>query len=117
MSKIRTMWRLISAVQQHYAVLLTTHSMIEADVLCGRVAILREGRLIELDSPIALKQKHSKFMTLTVTKNKMIFFNNNNDNKGTICIVGSDSIDTRIFEKGFFLFAIFLKVKRKEKKI
>jgi ABC-type uncharacterized transport system ATPase subunit len=61
-----TMWRLISAVQRHYAVLLTTHSMLEADVLCNRVAILRNGRLIELDSPIALKQKHSKFMTLTV---------------------------------------------------
>lgn len=37
-------------------VLLTTHSMVEADELCGRVAIIDHGRILALDTPHALKR-------------------------------------------------------------
>jgi ABC-2 type transport system ATP-binding protein len=37
-------------------VLLTTHYMVEADELCGRVAIIDRGRILALDSPRALKR-------------------------------------------------------------
>lgn len=74
-------WRVRCA--QHYAVLLTTHSMTEADVLCDRIAILKDGAraasdvdarltgrnqgvLVENDSPIELKKRYSKHMTLQV---------------------------------------------------
>jgi len=36
-------------------ILLTTHDMHEADVLCDRVAILDEGRIVALDTPARLK--------------------------------------------------------------
>jgi ABC-2 type transport system ATP-binding protein len=35
-------------------VVLTTHYMDEAEVLCDRVAIMDHGRILELDSPAAL---------------------------------------------------------------
>lgn len=37
-------------------VLLTTHYMVEADELCGRVAIIDRGRILALDTPQALKR-------------------------------------------------------------
>ncbi|MBI4364513.1 MAG: ABC transporter ATP-binding protein [Candidatus Latescibacteria bacterium] len=37
-------------------VLLTTHYMVEADELCGRVAIIDHGRILALDTPSALKR-------------------------------------------------------------
>jgi ABC-type multidrug transport system ATPase subunit len=39
-------------------VLLTTHNMREVEEVCDRVAILCRGRLIALDSPLALRQEH-----------------------------------------------------------
>lgn len=40
------------------SVLLTTHNMCEVEEVCDRVAILCRGRLIALDSPLALRQQH-----------------------------------------------------------
>jgi ABC-2 type transport system ATP-binding protein len=37
-------------------VLLTTHYMMEADELCGRLAIIDHGRILALDTPSALKR-------------------------------------------------------------
>jgi ABC-2 type transport system ATP-binding protein len=37
-------------------ILLTTHDMSEAEILCDRVAIIHKGNLIALDTPEALKQ-------------------------------------------------------------
>jgi len=39
-------------------VLLTTHNMQEVEQICDRVAILCRGKLIALDSPLALRQRH-----------------------------------------------------------
>ncbi len=38
--------------------LLTTHYMQEADELCDRVAIINNGELIDIDTPIRLKTRH-----------------------------------------------------------
>ena len=40
----------------HRTVLLTTHYMMEADELCGRVAIIDHGLILALDTPHALKR-------------------------------------------------------------
>ncbi|MCY3573902.1 MAG: ABC transporter ATP-binding protein, partial [Chloroflexi bacterium] len=37
-------------------ILITTHDMEEADLLCDRVAVIHEGRLVATDSPAALKR-------------------------------------------------------------
>ncbi|HMC66607.1 MAG TPA: ABC transporter ATP-binding protein [Gemmataceae bacterium] len=39
-------------------VLLTTHNMQEVEEICDRVAILCRGRLVALDTPLALRQEH-----------------------------------------------------------
>ena len=39
-------------------VLLTTHNMQEVEEICDRVAILCRGRLVALDTPLALRQLH-----------------------------------------------------------
>ena len=41
-------------------VLLTTHNMEEVEEVCDRVAILCKGRLVALDTPLALRQTHSE---------------------------------------------------------
>jgi ABC-2 type transport system ATP-binding protein len=38
-------------------ILLTTHDMQEADVLCDRIAILDDGRIVALDTPEGLKAR------------------------------------------------------------
>ncbi len=42
--------------QDGTTILLTTHDMDEADILCDRVAILHKGKLVALDTPEALKE-------------------------------------------------------------
>jgi ABC-type multidrug transport system ATPase subunit len=41
-------------------VLLTTHNMNEVEAICDRVGIMARGRLIALDSPLALRQRHTE---------------------------------------------------------
>ncbi len=60
------LWRFIARLNREgHAVVLTTHYLEEAEALCQRIAILRQGRLIRLDTTEALLASHSR-QTLTV---------------------------------------------------
>lgn len=51
----RRVWNLIRQMhEQGRTVLITTHSMEEAEALCGRVAIIDRGQVIACDTPLAL---------------------------------------------------------------
>jgi ABC-2 type transport system ATP-binding protein len=52
-----SVWEMIThlRVQQGRTLFLTTHYMDEADRLCDRVAIVDRGRIVALDTPVALK--------------------------------------------------------------
>jgi ABC-2 type transport system ATP-binding protein len=51
----RNLWDLLSGLNDSgRTVVLTTHYMDEAEVLCDRVAIMDAGRILEFDSPAAL---------------------------------------------------------------
>jgi ABC-2 type transport system ATP-binding protein len=51
----RNLWELVQMVKQKgKTVVLTTHYMDEAEVLCDRVAIMDAGKIIALDTPRAL---------------------------------------------------------------
>ncbi|MCA9325191.1 ATP-binding cassette domain-containing protein [Candidatus Saccharibacteria bacterium] len=48
----RNLWRLIEDVRKRgISVILTTHYMDEAEVLCDRIAIMDQGEIIALDTP------------------------------------------------------------------
>ncbi|MDR2006655.1 MAG: ABC transporter ATP-binding protein [Acidaminococcales bacterium] len=54
----RGIWRLILELKEAgKTIVLTTHYMEEADFLCDRIALLKSGKLIFLDTPGRLKQK------------------------------------------------------------
>ena len=54
----RQLWDLITGFKaEGITVLLTTHYIEEAEILCDRVGILNRGRLIALDTPQALKAR------------------------------------------------------------
>jgi ABC-2 type transport system ATP-binding protein len=51
----RNLWDLVREIRARgTTVILTTHYMDEAEVLCDRVAIMDAGRILELDAPRAL---------------------------------------------------------------
>ncbi len=51
----RNLWELISEIRDKgVTVILTTHYLEEAEMLCDRVAIMDNGKIIALDSPKAL---------------------------------------------------------------
>lgn len=48
----RNLWELVQAIQKKgITIMLTTHYMEEAQLLCDRVAIMDDGRIIALDTP------------------------------------------------------------------
>jgi ABC-2 type transport system ATP-binding protein len=55
----RAIWTLVRSIRERgKTVVLTTHSMEEAERLCDRVAIIDHGRIVEVDSPEALVARH-----------------------------------------------------------
>ncbi len=76
-SEIREFIRKIN-IENKTTIILTTHMMIEADMLCDRVAIIDYGKIAALDLPINLKMLISgtdnTIMVLNITNltNKMV---------------------------------------------
>jgi ABC-2 type transport system ATP-binding protein len=52
-----TMWKYIQHLvrEEKMTVILTTHYMEEADMLCDRIAIIDKGKIVALDTPVGLK--------------------------------------------------------------
>lgn len=51
----RSLWEFISRLnQQGHTILLTTHYLEEAEALCGRIAMLKAGQIVALDTTDAL---------------------------------------------------------------
>ena len=51
----QTLWQFISRLNREgHTVLLTTHYLEEAEALCGRIAMLKQGRVVALDRTSAL---------------------------------------------------------------
>jgi len=55
----RTIWDLVRDIRRRgKTVFLTTHLMEEAERLCDRVAIIDQGRIIDMDTPEGLVRRH-----------------------------------------------------------
>jgi len=63
----RYVWDIIQEAKAGRAIVLTTHSMEEADILADRIAIMARGRLKAIGSSIRLKQKYGAGYTIAVS--------------------------------------------------
>jgi ABC-2 type transport system ATP-binding protein len=63
----RNFWDLIAGIKkERTTVILTTHYMDEAQVLCERIAIMDRGKIMEIDTPAALLSKHFEGVLITL---------------------------------------------------
>src|SRR5215213_5194529 len=64
----RAIWELVRGIRARgKTVFLTTHLMEEAERLCDRVAIIEHGRIIDVDSPQRLIDKHVPERSVVLT--------------------------------------------------
>jgi len=69
----RAIWDLVRGIREHgKTVLLTTHLMEEAERLCDRVAIIEHGRIIDIDRPQRLVDRHCPERTVIVATDNLI---------------------------------------------
>jgi ABC-type multidrug transport system ATPase subunit len=55
----RAMWNFIMANKSGKVIILTTHQMGEADVLCDKIGIMSAGQLLVEDTPLNLKNQYA----------------------------------------------------------
>ncbi|MFP4643626.1 MAG: ABC transporter ATP-binding protein [Spirochaetales bacterium] len=55
----RNFWQLIRRIRsERTTVILTTHYMDEAEILCDQIAIMDQGKILEIDAPEVLLNRH-----------------------------------------------------------
>lgn len=57
----KNLWRVVQSAKAEKAIILTTHSMQEAAVLCDRLGIFVGGRMVILGNPKQLISKHGGY--------------------------------------------------------
>ena len=63
----RTIWDLVRGIRERgKTVFLTTHLMEEAERLCDRVAVIERGRVIDIDTPQRLVDRHCPERSVTL---------------------------------------------------
>ena len=60
------LWSAVKAVKNDYAIILTTHSMQEAEMLCDRLGIIVGGKLVCIGNPRELTAAYGNYLELTV---------------------------------------------------
>src|SRR5260370_1122164 len=64
----RAIWDLVRGIRERgKTVFLTTHLMEEAERLCDRVAIIEHGRIIDIDRPANLVNRHCPERTIVLS--------------------------------------------------
>jgi ABC-type multidrug transport system ATPase subunit len=63
----QNLWTVIKQAKRDRGIILTTHSMEEASVLCDRIGIFVDGQLVCIGAPKELTQRHGGYLVLTVT--------------------------------------------------
>ena len=69
----RAIWELVRGIRERgKTVFLTTHLMEEAERLCDRVAIIEHGRIIDMDTPERLVDRHCPERTVVLATDNPI---------------------------------------------
>lgn len=70
----RFIWSMIQKIKNDKAVILTTHSMEEADFLSDRIGVIVEGNFKCIGTPMDLKQSYGGGYLLTFGINIKLFY-------------------------------------------
>lgn len=63
----RTLWEVVKSSKRGRAIILTTHSMEEAEVLCDRLGIFVDGRLVCIGNPKEITSRYAGYLVFTIT--------------------------------------------------
>lgn len=66
----RTIWNIIQTAKSGKTIILTTHSMEEADLLSSRIGIMAKGVLRCVGTPLHLKRRYGRGFKLTISFRK-----------------------------------------------
>lgn len=93
-------------------VLLTTHNMQEVESICDRVAIMCKGKLIALDTPLALRQQHTERMIDVILKSneRMVFDMNDAESRTKLADFLRDGQVESLHTREFDFHSTFLKL-------
>lgn len=84
----RNLWSVLQAIADRgRTVILTTHYMDEAEILCDRVAIMDSGRILQLDSPAELIRNLNAPVRISVERSAL-------SPEQAAGIPGADSVET-----------------------
>lgn len=99
-------------VESGATVVLTTHDMDEVEQVCDRVGIVCKGKLVALDSPLALKQEHTerKADVVTPAGEKLTFDLDSDAERQRFAEVIRDGNAATIRTREFDFHATFLKL-------
>jgi ABC-2 type transport system ATP-binding protein len=93
-------------------VVMTTHDMDEVEEICDRVGIVCRGKLVALDSPLALKQVHTE-RKVDVTRpdgERLVFDLDSDRGRGELAAVVSAGGVAAMRTREFDFHATFLKL-------
>lgn len=93
-------------------IVLTTHDMREVQEMCDRVAILCRGKLIALDSPLALRQQHHERMADVILNDgtRLVINLNDSGERGRLAGHVADGSIASVQTREFDFHAAFLKL-------
>ncbi|KIH60669.1 ABC transporter, ATP-binding protein [Ancylostoma duodenale] len=63
----RAIWDLVLKYKEHHTIIVATHFMDEADILSDRIAIMSEGTLKAVGTPMSLKSEYGDGYKLTMS--------------------------------------------------
>jgi ABC-2 type transport system ATP-binding protein len=88
----RAIWELVRGIRERgKTVFLTTHLMEEAERLCDRVAIIEHGRIIDIDNPQNLVNRHCPDRTVVLATDSPIAEERFRAIPGVQAVIRSDS--------------------------
>lgn len=93
-------------------VILTTHDMDEVEKICDRVGIVCRGKLVALDSPLALRQQHTERKVDVIRKDgeRLVFDMDDERGRADLAAVVTAGQVASVRTREFDFHATFLKL-------
>jgi ABC-type multidrug transport system ATPase subunit len=93
-------------------VIMTTHDMDEVEKICDRVGIMCRGKLVALDSPLALRQEHTERKVDVIRKDgeRLVFDMDDDRGRAALATLMNSGQVASVRTREFDFHATFLKL-------